>query len=369
MRFPQALLCAATAAVVATAALQPTSGQTIDSNLIDAAKKEGEVVWYTTLVVTQIVRPLVQAFEKKYPGIKVSYTAAPFQEVATRIVNEGRAANVKADLFDGGATFYPINAAGFAAPYQPAAAAAYPAEFKDPNGYWTANIVQVVSPAINTDLVPANDVPRKLNDLLDPKWRGRMAWTDAPSAGGPSGFIGAILLSLGKEKGIEFLTKLAEQRIANIPSNQRVVLDQNIGGQYPLVLCIYNYHAAISASQGAPVQWLKVLPILTFGTVAMVKNGPHPNATKLFIEFMLSKEGQKIHRIHPGASECCREVTGTEAGNRQIRIQTGVPRNVQRKRGGVDIHLQEAVSVTRAPSPLACGCISSANSTFARRSP
>jgi len=258
MRFPQALLCAATAAVVATAALRPTSGQTIDSNLIEAAKKEGEVVWYTTLVVTQIVRPLVQAFEKKYPGIKVSYTAAPFQEVATRIVNEGRAANVKADLFDGGATFYPINAAGF-------------------------------------DLVPASDAPRKLNDLLDPKWRGRMAWTDAPSAGGPSGFIGAIFLSLGKDKGIEFLTKLAEQRIANIPSNQRVVLDQNIGGQYPLVLCIYNYHAAISASQGAPVQWLKVLPILTFGTVAMVKNGPHPNATKLFIEFMLSEEGQRIH--------------------------------------------------------------------------
>src|SRR6266702_90242 len=119
MRFPQALLCAATAAVVATAAIRPTSGQTIDSNLIEAAKKDGEVVWYTTLVVTQIVRPLVQAFEKKYPGIKVSYTAAPFQEVATRIVNEGRAANVKADLFDGGATFYPINAAGFAAPYQP----------------------------------------------------------------------------------------------------------------------------------------------------------------------------------------------------------------------------------------------------------
>jgi len=295
MRFPQALLRAATAAVVATVAIPPASAQTIDSSLIEAAKKEGEVVWYTTLVVTQIVRPLVQAFEKKYPGIKVSYTAAPFQEVATRIVNEGRAANVKGDLFDGGATFYPINAAGFAAPYQPTAAAAYPAEFKDPNGYWTANIVQVVSPAINTDLVPANDAPRKLNDLLDPKWRGRMAWTDAPSAGGPPGFIGATLLSLGKEKGMEFLTKLAEQRIANVPSNQRVVLDQSIGGQYPLVLCIYNYHAAISANQGAPVQWLKVLPILTFGTVGMVKNGPHPNATKLFIEFMLSEEGQKIH--------------------------------------------------------------------------
>jgi ABC-type Fe3+ transport system substrate-binding protein len=295
MGFPQALVRAAAVVMVAAAAIRPTSAQAIDPSLIEAAKKEGEVVWYTTLIVTQIVRPLAQAFEKKYPGIKVSYTPAPFQEVATRIVNEGRGGNVKADLFDGGATFYPINAAGLVAPYKPAAAADYPAEFKEPNGYWTANIIQVVSPAINTELVAASDAPRKLDDLVDPKWRGRMAWTDAPSAGGPPGFIGAILMSMGKEKGMAFLTKLAEQRIANIPSNQRVVLDQNIGGQYPLVLCIFNYHAVISANQGAPVQWLKVLPVLTFGTVAMVKNGPHPNATKLFIEFMLSEEGQKIH--------------------------------------------------------------------------
>jgi ABC-type Fe3+ transport system substrate-binding protein len=296
MGFPQALArAAAIVVVVATAAVRPSCGQTIDSSLIEAAKKEGEVVWYTTLIVTQIVRPVASAFEKKYPGIKVSFTPAPFQEVATRIVNEGRSGNVKADLFDGGATFYAINAAGFVAPYKPAAAAAYPAEFKDPEAYWTANIIQVVSPAINTDLVPASDAPKTLQDLLDPKWRGRMAWTDAPSASGPPGFIGAVLLSLGKEKGMQFLTGLAEQRIANIPSNQRVVLDQSIGGQYPLVLCVYNYHAAISAAQGAPVEWLKVMPILTFGSVSMVKNGPHPNATKLFIEFMLSEEGQKIH--------------------------------------------------------------------------
>lgn len=295
MGFPQALVRAAAVVIIVTAAIRPTCGQTIDPGLIEAAKKEGEVVWYTTLIVTQIVRSVVQAFEKKYPGIKVSYTPAPFQEVATRIVNEGRGGNVKADLFDGGATFYPVNAAGLVAPYKPAAAAAYPAEFKDPNGYWTANIIQVVSPAINTELVPAKDAPRTLDDLLDPKWRGRMAWTDAPSPSGPPGLIGAVLLSLGHEKGMAFLTRLAEQRIANIPSNQRVVLDQAIGGQYPIVLSIFNYHAVISAAQGAPVEWLKVLPVLTFGTVSMVKNGPHPNATKLFIEFMLSEEGQKIH--------------------------------------------------------------------------
>jgi len=69
MRFLQAFLrAAATVVIVAAVAIRPAPAQTIDANLIEAAKKEGEVVWYTTLVVTQIVRPLVQAFEKKYPG-------------------------------------------------------------------------------------------------------------------------------------------------------------------------------------------------------------------------------------------------------------------------------------------------------------
>lgn len=267
----------------------------LDPKLIDAAKKEGEVTWYTTLVVGQIVRPMIAAFEAKYPGIKVNYVPAPWQETALRLTNEARAGSVKGDLFDGGITYYPLNQAGLVDHYKPEAAKDFPAEFKDPTGLWTANIVQIATPSINTDQVSPGDTPKTLEDLLSPRWSGKMAWTDSPSASGPPGFIGNVLMTMGQEKGMAFLERLAKQRIANVPAIQRVVLDQNISGQYPLVLCIYNYHAVISAAQGAPVKWLKLAPILTFGTFGLMKNSPHPSAARLFIEFNLSDEGQRIY--------------------------------------------------------------------------
>jgi ABC-type Fe3+ transport system substrate-binding protein len=267
----------------------------VDPKLVEAAKKEGVVTWYTTLVVGQIVRPMIQAFEAKYPGIKIQYVGAPWQETALRLATEARAGSVKGDLFDGGITSFPLQAAGLVASFRPEAAANFPPEFKDPDGLWTANIIQVSSPSINTDQVADKDVPKTLDDLLDPKWQGKMAWTDSPSASGPPGFIGNILMTYGQDKGMAYLQKLAKQKISSVPAIQRVVLDQNIAGQYPLVLCIYNYHAAISAAQGAPVRWLPLAPILTFGTFGIMKAAPHPNAARLFVEFNLSDEGQKIY--------------------------------------------------------------------------
>src|SRR5271157_791592 len=72
-----------------------------DSALIDAARKEGSVVWYSTLIINQIVRPMVAAFEAKYPGIKVEYSRAASSDVALKIVNEARARRMQSDLFDG----------------------------------------------------------------------------------------------------------------------------------------------------------------------------------------------------------------------------------------------------------------------------
>jgi len=85
--------------------------------LVDAAKQEGRLVWYTTLVVGQIVRPIIKAFEAKYPGIKVDFVPAPWQETSLRIINEARANQVKGDIVDGGASFPPLQAAGLIDPY------------------------------------------------------------------------------------------------------------------------------------------------------------------------------------------------------------------------------------------------------------
>ena len=262
--------------------------------LIDAAKKEGKVVWYTSLVVDQVVRPIAKGFEKKY-GVKVDFVNSPWQEQAFRIIQEGTAGVTKADVFDALPSFAAINAAGMVAPYKPESAADYDPMYKSPEGLWTAHIIQPVSPAVNTDMVKPENYPKTYEDLLDPMWKGKMAWTTSPSAGGPPGFIGTVLHAMGEEKGMAYLKKLAEQKIANIPSNQRVVLDRAVSGENPLVLSIYNYHVPISQKKGAPVKWIKMEPMTAHvGVVALVKNSPHPNAGKLLIDYILSDEGEQI---------------------------------------------------------------------------
>jgi len=204
-------------------ALRPAAAE--DAQLIEAAKREGEVTWYTGLIVTQVVLPLQAGFQKKY-GIKVNFVSAGSQETATRILTEGRVGTVKADLFDGSAPFEPVNAAGLIQPYKPQEAAGYPDDFKDPSGLWTAQMVQITGPAINTTMVNAADAPKRFEDLLNPKWKGVMAWSNFEEIAGPPGFIGNVLMTMGPDKGMDFLKKLAGQTIANLPSNFRVVLDQ-----------------------------------------------------------------------------------------------------------------------------------------------
>src|SRR5258708_2321091 len=77
-----------------------------DQALIEAARKEGSLVWYSTLIINQIVRPMVAAFEAKYPGIKVDYSRAASSDVALKIVNEARARRVQSDIFDGSNTVF-----------------------------------------------------------------------------------------------------------------------------------------------------------------------------------------------------------------------------------------------------------------------
>src|SRR5437773_2485259 len=103
-----------------------------DPALYEAARNEGEVVWYTTLIVNQAVRPLIEAFNKKYPGINVKYTRADSGPTAIKIINEARAGRVQSDLFDGIDTTPPLLTAGLVEGLRPSAADRYSAEPKGP---------------------------------------------------------------------------------------------------------------------------------------------------------------------------------------------------------------------------------------------
>jgi ABC-type Fe3+ transport system substrate-binding protein len=293
MRCPGWVLRPVVAACVSVIA---GSVQAADPALIEAAKKEGEVVWYTTQIIAQLVRPMSAAFEKKY-GIKVRSTRANSTELSVKIINESRTGKPQSDVFDGTSTVVPLKKEGFVLQWLPDPAKAYPAQYKDPEGYWIANNLFFLTPGFNTALVPKGTEPLDYQALLDPKWRGKIAWSTSPTSSGGPGFIGTVLTEMGTESGMIYLRELSKQGIANIGSAAREVLDQVIAGEYLLALQIFNHHTVISAKKGAPVDWIKMEPVTgTLSVLSVHKDAPHPNAAKLLADFIVSPQGQQIFR-------------------------------------------------------------------------
>lgn len=324
-RLAASSLLVAFAAVATTMAATPALA--LDQALIDAAKKEREVVWYTTLIVNQLARPMADAFEKRY-GIKVRYVRANASDTALKIINEARAGKVQADLFDGTSATPPLKQAGLVAKFLPEGAKALASQFVDDEHQWVATHAYYMTPGFNTDLVPVKTSPRTYQDLLDPKWRGKLAWNSSASTSGGPGFVGNVLITMGQDKGLDYLKTLSSQKIVNMDVSARQLLDQVIAGEFPIALQIFNHHAVISAKKGAPVAWVPMEPVTaTLSVVSLTKDAAHPNAGKLLIEYMVSEEGQKLFEaadylpVHPKVKPRTPELT-PEGGKFKANVIT-----------------------------------------------
>jgi iron(III) transport system substrate-binding protein len=291
--------------IAGTSLLLTTSASfAADQALIDAARKEGSVTWYTTQIINQFAAPAAEAFQKKY-NIRVDYVRADNNEVILRLGQESKAGKIMGDVFDGTVSS-PLIRDGLVLQYQPESVKDLPQDYRDPNGYWVATNLYVHTPGINTALVPKGQEPKTHMDFLDPKWKGKLVWAGRQASSAAPGFIGAVLMEMGEEKGKDFLRQLAKQNVTALGVSARQVLDQVIAGEFAVALNIFNNHATISAAQGAPSAWLPISPSLAvFSVAGVVKNGPHPNAGKLLIDFLISEDGQKIYRdadyisVHP----------------------------------------------------------------------
>jgi ABC-type Fe3+ transport system substrate-binding protein len=271
--------------------------QAEDSALIAAAKREGTVVWYTTQIVDQFARPAAAAFEKLYPGIRVSLSRTNATTAAIKILNENRAGKNQSDVFDGTVTVVPLKKDGYVLKYIPDAVKSWPAEYRDPEGYWVATNIYVLTPAYNTRLIPPGSEPKTYQSLLDPRFRGKMLWGVSLSSSAAVGFIGTVLDQMGEAKGMDYLRGLRKQNIAGSDVSARQILDQVIAGEYAIALQIFNHHAVISAKKGAPVKWIPMQPATgVLSVVSIPKSAAHPNAAKLFENFLVSPVGQKVYQ-------------------------------------------------------------------------
>lgn len=282
------------ARIVLALLLLSSSAHAQDAALIAAAKKEGKVVWYTGLIVNQIVRPLCEAFQAKY-GIDCAYNRHDENELAMVFAAETRAGRMQVDVMGSVAGVTETIPVSQMEPYIPASAGDYTPDFSTPDNIWHSTNVIIHTAGINTNLIKPEDAPRTYQDLLDPKWKGRIAWTASLGMAGPPGFIGAVLTTMGQDAGMDYLKRLSAQKIVNVRGTPRAVLDQVIAGEYALALQIVSYHASISAAAGAPAAWLKMEPVIAnHNYIGLVKHAPHPAAARLFMEYALSEEGQTV---------------------------------------------------------------------------
>jgi ABC-type Fe3+ transport system substrate-binding protein len=263
--------------------------------LIEGARREGQVVIYAALIQNQAMRPLADGFSRKYPFVKIATWRADSEDIVQKAAAEVRANNVVADVIEGTGAGEEAVAANIAQPFYAPEVAAFPEPYRDPNNLWAPTRLSYYGIAYNTKLVPPDKVPKSYADLLDPQWKGRIAWRVGSSTGTPL-FITNLRLAWGEEKARAYLEKLRDQKLVNFGAGSaRTLVDRVIAGEYAIALNIFAHHPLISKAKGAPVSSQLMDPVAsTAATMSIVKGLHHPYAALLLTDYILSREGQGI---------------------------------------------------------------------------
>jgi iron(III) transport system substrate-binding protein len=257
--------------------------------LLEGAKKEGQVVFYTSN--TWVAGPVSQEFEKKYPFIKSNVWRSDSKALLKRLSEEVIAARYIADVVETSPEYLTImlREKMLQEHFSPELVAYDDeAKIKGKSGvYGWTNREIYISLGFNSKLVPPTEAPKTIKDYLDPKWKGKMS-----IAGTTTGvqWVGAILDAMGRE----FLEKLSAQEI-NVQNISGAALSGLVAsGEVPLSPTIFNSNIFTHKKKGAPVEWRPLDPVIAgVGTSGMVINAPHPHAALLFLDFLHSKEGQQ----------------------------------------------------------------------------
>lgn len=257
-----------------------------ESLTAEARKERGTVRWYTALNVNGS-KPLTDAFEKKYPFLKVVINRLNNERLMNRIVAEAKS-GAQFDVVS--FAYLPLLAEkGYLARYQSPQARAYLDGFADPKGFFITMYSNLIVLAYNTRNVSAAAAPKDWSDLLDPRWNDKLGMD--PEVGL---WYGAMLHYLGKERGEAFFKNLAQRKI-HWRRGHSLLAQLMSAGEFPLAL-VYAFNVTQLQQNGAPVQWVtSAKPIVaTTSGVGIAAKTDAPASSKLFVEFALSQEGQKV---------------------------------------------------------------------------
>lgn len=257
--------------------------------ILEGAKKEGVLVVYTSMSVDQAQR-ILDVFKTKYPFLKTTMFRAVGERLLTKIMTEAQAGKYDFDAVQSAESqAYFLKKKNLLQRYVSPEAKHIQKPFFDPDGYWTAVYIMPNVIAYNALMVKRNEVPKTDEDLLQPKWKGKMGMDHTK----PEWFAWK-LKRMREEKGLAYMKKLGAQEF-RLYAGLSVVTNLLAAGEFPLVLNTYLHNVEDIKRKGAPVDWIAQDPIFTkFQPLGIASKAPHPNAAKLFTDFMLSEEGQKV---------------------------------------------------------------------------
>jgi iron(III) transport system substrate-binding protein len=259
-----------------------------DPQLIERAKKEGTFLLYTSMNVPD-VNQLFDGFRKKYPFIAPKSYTTRSAALLQRIVTEAQAGRQLADVVQGNAfTLYLLAKKGYTEPYASPEAKVYPDSFRDPAGHWVAAYLQLNVIGYNTRLVARSEAPKGYADLLEPKWKEKMGLDDKQYI-----WFDGLLKVMGQEKGLSYMKRLAAQEI-HFRSGNTLLANLLAAGEFALLINARPEGPDELKEKGAPVEWVAPRPTTAnVLPIALAKNAQHPNAARLFMDYVLSEEGQR----------------------------------------------------------------------------
>ncbi len=260
-----------------------------DPAILEAAKREGKLIWYTSMGVDDS-QPFAKAFERKYLFVQVEVFRLSSEQLLNKILTESRAGQARFDVvvlsgFEAHIAVKQGLFGRYASPEHPA----YPRVFKDPDGLWADFWDNYYVIAYNTQLVSKADAPKTWEDLLHPRFKGKIGMDNEDFE-----WYAGMLEAMGADKGRRYMMALAAQQ-PEFRKGHSLLAQLLTAGEFPLAIT-YAHRIEQLKKKAAPVEWATTTDpiIVSLHPVGLSARAPHPNAGKLFIDFSLSEEGQRL---------------------------------------------------------------------------
>ncbi len=258
-----------------------------ENKLIEGAKNETEMIWYTNTGLANANR-YIQAFEKKYPFINAQVWRSKTRQVVQRIVAEARAGQHLVDVIKPSTDLVPVLLeAKILASYETPVRAIYPSHAKA-SSYTNMNYAFRIF-SFDPRKVSRKDVPKSWDDLLVPRWKNEILFDESSLEE-----VVSLLAVWGKDKAVNYLTRLSQQQLL-IRVGRDTTTQTMMAGEAPLAVTTYAYNSESLKATDAPIDWVAedLIPTLMY-PLTLARNAPHPYSAALFYDFLLSEEGQKL---------------------------------------------------------------------------